>query len=142
MQSLLRRAAELRDGEIYRRDMLFLSASRLISVTGTTVSYVAVVTVVYERSAHSGAWVAVTLVLMFASGAAAAPWPGGLGDRADRRRVLESGRRARVIPTRRPTQRWSRRYGVSLRSRDSSGRRRVRLLRRDAVDARRASSSS
>jgi MFS family permease len=88
MRSVLARAAGLRDGETYRRNILLLSASRLISITGTTVSYVAIVTVVYERSGHSGPWVAATLVLMFACGAAAAPWAGSLGDRADRRRVM------------------------------------------------------
>lgn len=88
MRSVLGRLTAFRDGETYRRNVLLLSAAQLISVTGTTVSYVAIVTVVYERSGHSGPWVAATLVLMFALGAAAAPWAGALGDRADRRRVM------------------------------------------------------
>jgi MFS family permease len=60
----------------------------LISVTGTTVSYVAIVAVVYQRSGHSGLWVAATLLVMFGLSAAVAPWAGALGDRVDRRRVL------------------------------------------------------
>ncbi len=72
----------------YRRNIYFLSSSRMISTVGTMVSYVALVAVVYERSGHSGAWVAGVLVVMFGVTAAAGPWAGALGDRLDRRLVL------------------------------------------------------
>jgi MFS family permease len=88
MRHVLDRVAGVGDGETYRRHISFLSAAQLISMTGTTVSYVAIVTVVYQRSGHSGPWVAATLVVMFALGAAVAPWAGALGDRFDRRRVM------------------------------------------------------
>jgi MFS family permease len=43
---------------------------------------------VYDRSGHSGAWVAATLVVAFGVGAALGPWAGHVGDRFDRRRLM------------------------------------------------------
>lgn len=77
-----------RDDEAYRRNVFFLSTSRMISILGSVVAYVAIVAVTYERSNHSGAWVAAVLVVMFAVTALAGPWAGALGDRLDRRQIL------------------------------------------------------
>ncbi len=74
--------------EAYRRNIFFLSASRLISITGGMVSYVALVSVVYDRSGRSGSWVAAALVVMFGVTALVGPWAGALGDRFDRRRLM------------------------------------------------------
>jgi MFS family permease len=74
--------------EPYRRNIFLLSTSRLISTVGSMVAYIALVAVVYDRSGHSGLWVAAALVVMFAVTAAAAPWAGLLGDRLDRRRLM------------------------------------------------------
>lgn len=52
------------------------------------VSYVALVAIVYDRSGHSGAWVAAVLVVMFGVTAAVGPWAGALGDRVDRRFLM------------------------------------------------------
>jgi MFS family permease len=60
----------------------------MISTVGTMVSYVALVAIVYERSGHSGAWVAAVLVVMFGVTAAVGPWAGALGDRVDRRFLM------------------------------------------------------
>jgi len=77
-----------RGGEVYRRNMFFVSGSRLISSVGTMAAYVALVAVVYDRSGHSGGWVAAVLVVMFGVAAAVGPWAGALGDRFDRRRLM------------------------------------------------------
>lgn len=74
--------------EAYRRNIFFLSASRLISTVGAMVSYVALVAVVYQRSGHSGGWVAAALVVMFGVSALVGPWAGALGDRLDRRLLM------------------------------------------------------
>lgn len=74
--------------ELYRRHVFFLSSARLISSTGSIAAYVALVAVVYDRSGHSGTWVAVTLVVSFAVSAVLGPWAGHLGDRLDRRRLM------------------------------------------------------
>ena len=84
----VRALAGWRQDEAYRRNVYFLSTSRLISTTGTSVSYVALVAVVYDRSGHSGKWVAAALVVLFGVSAAVGPWAGALGDRVDRRRSL------------------------------------------------------
>ena len=52
------------------------------------VSYVALVAVVYQRSGHSGGWVAAALVVMFGLSALVGPWAGALGDRFDRRLLM------------------------------------------------------
>jgi MFS family permease len=72
----------------YRRNIFYLSASRLISTVGAMVSYVALVAVVYDRSGHSGGWVAAALVVMFGVSALVGPWAGALGDRFDRRQLM------------------------------------------------------
>lgn len=72
----------------YRRRVAYLSAARLISSTGSIAAYVALVAVVYERSGHSGGWVATALVVGFGVSAVAGPWAGHLGDRFDRRRLM------------------------------------------------------
>ena len=77
-----------RQAEAYRRNIAFLSASRLISTVGAMVSYVALVAVVYQRSGHSGGWVAAALVVMFGVSALVGPWAGALGDRLDRRLLM------------------------------------------------------
>lgn len=77
-----------RHDEAYRRNIFFLSASRLISTVGAMVSYVALVAVVYQRSGHSGGWVAAALVVMFGLSALVGPWAGALGDRFDRRLLM------------------------------------------------------
>jgi MFS family permease len=74
--------------EVYRRHVFFLSASRLISITGSIAAYVALVAVIYDRSNHSGTWVAAGLVVSFGVSALLGPWAGQLGDRYDRRRVM------------------------------------------------------
>ena len=74
--------------ETFRRDVFYLSASRMSSTLGTMVSYVALVAVTYDRSHHSGSWVAAVLVVMFGVTALAGPWAGALGDRFDRRRLM------------------------------------------------------
>jgi MFS family permease len=74
--------------EVYRRHVFFLSASRLISITGSIAAYVALVAVLYDRSNHSGTWVAAGLVVSFGVSAVLGPWAGHLGDRYDRRRVM------------------------------------------------------
>ena len=77
-----------RDLEPYRRDVFFLSSSRLISGTGSIAAYVALVAVVYDRSGHSGTWVAAALVVGFGVSAITGPWAGHLGDRLDRRQLM------------------------------------------------------
>jgi MFS family permease len=77
-----------RQDETYRRNIFFLSSSRLISTVGSMVSYVALVAVVYDRSGHSGGWVAAALVVMFGVSALVGPWSGVLGDRLDRRLLM------------------------------------------------------
>jgi MFS family permease len=77
-----------RRDDSYSRNIFFLSASRLISTLGTMVSYVALVAVTYDRSHHSGTWVAAVLVVMFGVTALVGPWAGALGDRLDRRRLM------------------------------------------------------
>jgi len=77
-----------RQEEAYRRNIFFLSTSRLISTVGSMVSYVALVAVVYDRSGHSGGWVAAALVVMFGLSALVGPWSGALGDRLDRRLLM------------------------------------------------------
>src|SRR5690349_16706391 len=67
--------------EAYRRNVFLLSSSRLISITGSIAAYVALVTVLYSRSQHSGTWVAAGLVVSMAVTALAGPWAGSLGDR-------------------------------------------------------------
>lgn len=74
--------------EPYRRHVFYLSASRLISSTGSIAAYVALVAVIYDRSGHSGTWVAAALVLAFGLSAVLGPWAGHLGDRFDRKRVM------------------------------------------------------
>jgi MFS family permease len=85
---LSRRVRPWGEVEVYRRHVFFLSASRLISITGTIAAYVALVAVLYDRSNHSGTWVAVGLVVSFGVSAVLGPWAGQLGDRYDRRRVM------------------------------------------------------
>lgn len=77
-----------RRDDAYSRNVFFLSAARLISTLGTMVSYVALVAVTYDRSDHSGAWVAAVLVVMFGVTAVVGPWAGALGDRLDRRKLM------------------------------------------------------
>jgi MFS family permease len=77
-----------RHEEEYRRNIFFLSGSRTISTLGTMVSYVALVAVTYDRSHHSGGWVAAVLIAMFGVTAGVGPWAGLLGDRFDRRRLM------------------------------------------------------
>lgn len=72
----------------YRRHVAYLSAARLISSTGSIAAYVALVAVVYDRSGHSGTWVAAALVVGFGVTAVVGPWAGHLGDRFDRRRLM------------------------------------------------------
>jgi MFS family permease len=74
--------------EQFRRDVARLSAARFISTTGSIAAYVALVAVVYDRSGHSGTWVAATLVARFGASAIVGPCAGHLGDRLDRRRVM------------------------------------------------------
>jgi MFS family permease len=81
-------AAGWRHEDAYRRNIYFLSTARMISTVGTMVSYVALVAIVYDRSGHSGAWVAAVLVVMFGVTAAVGPWAGALGDRVDRRFLM------------------------------------------------------
>ena len=85
---VFRVVAGWRQEETYRRNIFFLSASRLISTVGAMVAYVALVAVVYDRSGHSGGWVAAALVVMFGVSAAVGPWAGALGDRFDRRLLM------------------------------------------------------
>ena len=59
--------------EAYHRQVLLLSGARLISMTGSIAAYVALVAVVYNRSDHSGTWVAAVLVVAFAVSAGLAP---------------------------------------------------------------------
>ena len=77
-----------RQEEAYRRNIYYLSGSRMISTVGGIVSYVALVAVVYDRSGHSGGWVAAALVVMFGLTALVAPFSGALGDRFDRRLLM------------------------------------------------------
>jgi MFS family permease len=83
-----RLVAGWRHDDGYHRNIYFLSTARMISTVGTMVSYVALVAVVYERSGHSGRWVAAVLVVMFGVTAAVGPWAGALGDRLDRRLLM------------------------------------------------------
>lgn len=77
-----------REVEVGRKHVFFLSASRFISITGSIASYVALVAVLYDRSHHSGTWVAAGLVISFGVTAVVGPWAGHLGDRYDRRQVM------------------------------------------------------
>lgn len=70
------------------RNVARLSVARMISVTGTRASWIALVAVIYARSGGSGAWISAALVVQFGTGVLAAPWAGALGDRFDRRRVM------------------------------------------------------
>jgi MFS family permease len=83
-----RRLRRWRDTEVYRRHVYYLSASRLISITGSFAAYVALVAVIYDRSNHSGAWVAAGLTVSMIVSALSGPWAGHLGDRFDRRQVM------------------------------------------------------
>jgi MFS family permease len=77
-----------RELEDYRRHIYLLSTSLFISSTGSIAAYVALVAVVYDRSGHSGTWVATALVVGFGVSALLGPWAGHLGDRYDRRQVM------------------------------------------------------
>lgn len=83
-----RRFRRWHDFEAYRRNVFYLSASRLISITGSFAAYVALVAVIYDRSHHSGAWVAAGLTVSMVVSALSGPWSGHLGDRFDRRQVM------------------------------------------------------
>jgi MFS family permease len=85
---MTRRLRGWSEAEPYRRHVFFLSASRLISTAGSIASYVALVAVIYDRSNHSGTWVAAALVGSFGVSALVGPWAGHLGDRYDRRRLM------------------------------------------------------
>jgi MFS family permease len=82
------RSRSWRDLEEYRRHIYLLSTSSLISSTGSIAAYVALVAVVYDRSGHSGIWIAVALVVGFGVSALLGPWAGHIGDRYDRRKVM------------------------------------------------------
>src|SRR3954471_23665793 len=82
---MMRRWAGVETG---RQHVVLLSASRFISITGSIASYVALVAVLYDRSNHSGTWVAAGLVVSFGVTALVGPWAGHLGDRYDRRHVM------------------------------------------------------
>ena len=88
LKTRLRSLALWRHEEAYRRNIFFLSGSRTISTLGTMVSYVALVAVTYDRSHHSGGWVAAVLIVMFGVTAGVGPWVGALGDRLDRRKIM------------------------------------------------------
>lgn len=85
---MIRRRGGWGELELYRRHIYLLSASSLISSTGSIAAYVALVAVVYDRSGHSGTWVAAALVVGFGVSALLGPWAGHLGDRLDRRRLM------------------------------------------------------
>ena len=61
-------------------NVIRFSVARMISVTGTRASWIALVSVVYARTG-SGAWVSAALVVQFGVSALSAPWAGALGDR-------------------------------------------------------------
>jgi MFS family permease len=88
MKRALSSLAMWRRDDACSRNIFFLSASRMISTLGTMVSYVALVAVAYDRSHHSGTWVAAVLVVMFGVTALVGPWAGALGDRFDRRQLM------------------------------------------------------
>jgi MFS family permease len=64
-----------------------VALARLISYTGTSAAYTALLYVVYRRTGSS-AWVAGTLLLTLGTRGAITPLAGSLGDRFDRRRVM------------------------------------------------------
>lgn len=64
-----------------------VALARLISYTGTSAAYTALLYVIYRRTGSS-AWVAATLLLTLGARGAITPLAGALGDRFDRRRVM------------------------------------------------------
>jgi MFS family permease len=86
----IRRLSDVRSqwqDEPWRSTVARFSVSRMISVTGTRVSWIALVAVIYARTG-SGAWISAALVVQFGVFAVSAPWTGAIGDRFDRRRVM------------------------------------------------------
>lgn len=59
----------------------------MISVTGSRVSWIALVAVIYARTG-SGAWISAALVVQFGVVVVSTPWTGAIGDRFDRRKVM------------------------------------------------------
>jgi len=88
----IRRLSDVRSqwqDEPWRSTVARFSVSRMISVTGTRVSWIALVAVIYARTG-SGAWISAALVVQFGVFAVSAPWTGAIGDRFDRRRVMSA----------------------------------------------------
>jgi MFS family permease len=87
---LLGRLARVRSqwrAEPWRSTVARFSISRMISVTGSRVSWIALVAVIYARTG-SGAWISAALVVQFGVVVVSTPWTGAIGDRFDRRRVM------------------------------------------------------
>ena len=80
-----------------------LALGRLLSLTGGSAAYIALIASLYERTG-SAAWVSAALVAGVAGSVAGAPAAGYAGDRFDRRRVMigalgsSMGRRSRSRP--------------------------------------------
>jgi MFS family permease len=71
-----------------RSSVYRLAAARLISMTGSGASWIALAYILFHLTGRSSVWVAWTFLLTFGVQGVLAPLASALGDRFDRRRVL------------------------------------------------------
>src|SRR5258705_8317827 len=64
-----------------------LALGRLISLSGGSAAYIALVAAIYTRT-HSAVWISAAIFASVVASVASAPLAGWIGDRFDRRRVL------------------------------------------------------
>src|SRR5437899_9787239 len=64
-----------------------LALGRLISLSGGSAAYIALVAAVYERT-QSAVWISAAILSSVVATVASAPLAGWIGDRFDRRRVM------------------------------------------------------
>src|SRR6476646_10278476 len=64
-----------------------LALGRLISLSGGSAAYVALVATIYEQT-RSAVWISAAILSSVVASVASAPPPGWIGDRFDRRRVM------------------------------------------------------
>jgi MFS family permease len=64
-----------------------LALGRLISLSGGSAAYIALVAAIYGRT-HSAVWISAAIFASVVASVASAPFAGWIGDRFDRRRVL------------------------------------------------------
>jgi MFS family permease len=65
-----------------------LALASLVSVIGTQAANIGLITLIYVRTGHSGAWIAAIMVANYATRLACAPWAGAMSDRFDRRKIM------------------------------------------------------